>query len=178
MFRYALPLALIAATPLVAQDTNDEAEAALEGAVMEDEAVTDDAPMETAGAEATYAPEQPTGPMVRAEDIEDARVYALADAYDANFWTSGEPFGAVSADWGEVGEVEDLIIDPAGSVVGVTVEVGGFLGIGEKNVLIPLSDLRLVQQPGEDEFYIVTRLSNEQLEELDDLDDVLDPEDD
>ena len=103
---------------------------------------------------------------VPAGAIEDARVYALAETYDATFWDSGEPFGAVTGDWGEVGEVEDVLIDISGSVLGVTVEVGGFLGIGEKTVLIPLADMRLVQQPDDSDLYIVTRLSNEQLEEL------------
>ena len=111
---------------------------------------------------------------VAADRIEEAPVYALAETYDATFWDSGEPFGAVTGDWGAVGEVEDLLIDISGTVMGITVEVGGFLGIGEKTVLIPLSDMRLVQQPGDDDFYIVTRLTSEQLEGLPDVEDLYD----
>ena len=107
-----------------------------------------------------------------ADRLDDAPVYALAETYDATFWDSGEPFGAVTGDWGEVGEVEDVLIDISGSVLGVTVEVGGFLGIGEKTVLIPLADMRLVQQPDDSDLYIVTRLSNEQLEELPEIETV------
>ena len=38
-----------------------------------------------------------------------------------------------------VGEINDLIMDKEGGVVGVIVGVGGFLGIGEKDVIVPLS---------------------------------------
>ena len=111
---------------------------------------------------------------VPAGAIEDARVYALAETYDATFWDSGEPFGAVTADWGDVGEVEDLLIDNSGAVVGVTVEVGGFLGIGERTVLVPLEEMRLIQRPDEDdEFYVVTRMSSEQLESAEEVENVI-----
>ena len=114
--------------------------------------------------------EAPPVAAVPVSVLDDAEVYALADTYDATVWDSGEPFGTVTADWGEVGEVEDVMIDIAGGVLGVTVEVGGFLGIGEKTVMIPLGDMRLVQQPGEDDFYVVTRLTAEQLEALPEMD--------
>lgn len=148
MLRPALISALLLATPLVAQETVESEES-------REEALE----------------EMPMPVMIRAEDIEDAPVYSLADSYDQNFWDSGDPFGPVSADWGEIGEVEDLVIDDAGQVVGVTVEVGGFLGIGEKVALIPLQDLRLVQRPESEGFFIVTRLTNEQLEEAEDIED-------
>jgi sporulation protein YlmC with PRC-barrel domain len=40
-----------------------------------------------------------------------------------------------------VGEINDMIMDKNGGVVGVIVGVGGFLGIGEKDVVVPLSKL-------------------------------------
>ncbi|MBF9036583.1 hypothetical protein HKCCE2091_20285 [Rhodobacterales bacterium HKCCE2091] len=149
MIRSVLALMLIA-TPLAAQETA--------------------APAEPAAEEQPVAPAFPAV-MIRADDIEDADVYALADSYDQGFWDSGDPFGPVSADWGEIGEVEDLVIDDTGSVVGVTVEVGGFLGIGEKTVLIPLEDLRLVQRPGSEGFFIVTRMTNEDMDAAEDVSD-------
>lgn len=158
MLRPALIASLLLATPLAAQEAVDVEEAP--------EAV-----------EVTPS-DMPLPVMIRAEDIEEAVVYSLAESYDQNFWDSGDPFGPVAADWGEIGEVEDLIVDDAGQVVGVTVEVGGFLGLGEKTALIPLSDLRLVQRPEEEGFFIVTRLSNEQLEEAEDVsDDFVDADD-
>lgn len=43
----------------------------------------------------------------------------------------------------EIGAVRDLIIGEDGSVVGVTVGIGGFLGIGEKTVAIAWEALEL-----------------------------------
>lgn len=40
-----------------------------------------------------------------------------------------------------VGEVEEVIANNRGQIVGVTAEVGGFLGMGDKEVLIPLEHL-------------------------------------
>lgn len=149
MLRPSLIASILLATPLVAQETTD---------VEAPEAVAPE-----------VAAEVLPQVMIRADDIEDALIYSLADTYDENFWGSGDPFGPVSADWGEIGEVENVIIDDAGQVLGVTVEVGGFLGIGEKTVLIPLEDLRLVQRPEDEGFFIVTRVSNEQFEEAEDM---------
>jgi hypothetical protein len=45
----------------------------------------------------------------------------------------------VSADGEEIGPVSDLIIDTSREFVGVTVSVGGFLGIGDRDVGLPIS---------------------------------------
>ncbi|MHA7810453.1 MAG: PRC-barrel domain-containing protein [Marinobacter adhaerens] len=42
----------------------------------------------------------------------------------------------------EVGEVSDLVIDRDGQVVGVVIGVGGFLGMGEKDVAIGWDDIQ------------------------------------
>ncbi|GGE53894.1 hypothetical protein GCM10007276_33720 [Agaricicola taiwanensis] len=44
----------------------------------------------------------------------------------------------------EIGEVEDVLLDREGRVIGVAVEVGGFLGMGEKEVAIPVDQLEFV----------------------------------
>ncbi|MBS7810549.1 PRC-barrel domain-containing protein [Roseococcus pinisoli] len=41
-----------------------------------------------------------------------------------------------------VGEVHDLMVDTAGGATIAVLSVGGFLGMGERYVAIPLSDLR------------------------------------
>ena len=49
-----------------------------------------------------------------------------------------------SSDDSNIGEVEDLIIDPAtGRITGVIIEVEGTLGIGGRYVALPLDRLRL-----------------------------------
>jgi sporulation protein YlmC with PRC-barrel domain len=42
----------------------------------------------------------------------------------------------------KLGEIEDVLIDPSGRVTGVVLSVGGFLGIDEHEVLIPMDRLR------------------------------------
>ena len=45
----------------------------------------------------------------------------------------------------EIGEIEDLLVDDSGKIASVVVEVGGFLGMGEKHVLLPFQDLDLTR---------------------------------
>lgn len=60
---------------------------------------------------------------------EISRVFATADDLDdVEVWgTTGE----------EIGEVEDVVVDAAGTHY-IVLEVGGFLGLGEEEVAIPM----------------------------------------
>jgi sporulation protein YlmC with PRC-barrel domain len=60
----------------------------------------------------------------------------------------------------KIGEVEEVLMDTTGKVVAVAVEAGGFLGIGDDDVIIQLDQLRLENKQ------LVTALSKEQLEAL------------
>lgn len=51
----------------------------------------------------------------------------------------------------ELGVIEDLIINSDGKVVHAVLSVGGFLGIGDKLVVVPYSDLLLV---GNEQIYV------------------------
>lgn len=54
-----------------------------------------------------------------------------------------------------VGDIEDVMFDPAtGQVSGVVLAVGGFLGMGEKNIAIPFSALKPVSRNGKTWFAI------------------------
>lgn len=44
-----------------------------------------------------------------------------------------------------IGSIEDIILKPDGSMDEVVLSVGGFLGIGEKYVAVPFSDLRIAR---------------------------------
>ena len=43
----------------------------------------------------------------------------------------------------KIGDIDDILLDRQGKIIGVVVGVGGFLGIGEKNVAIPFDALTL-----------------------------------
>ncbi|MBS0232118.1 MAG: PRC-barrel domain-containing protein [Proteobacteria bacterium] len=42
-----------------------------------------------------------------------------------------------------IGSVEDIVLKPDGSMDEVVLSVGGFLGIGDKYVAVPFSDLKI-----------------------------------
>ncbi len=70
---------------------------------------------------------------------------------------------AVQNDQGEtVGDVNDLVFDQSGRISTVVLGVGGFLGMGEKNVAVPYSALKF--KPGKDDARtIVVELSKDAL---------------
>ena len=78
-------------------------------------------------------------------------------------WVSiGEMLGApvVNENSDEVGEIQDVVIKD--NTYYAVLSVGGFLGLGDKDVAIPLDDLKL----GEDEAYLMSAQTEEQLEEM------------
>ena len=50
----------------------------------------------------------------------------------------------------KVGNVTDLMIDCNGNVMAAIIGVGGFLGVGEKDVAIPFKELRVSTRDGKD----------------------------
>lgn len=60
-------------------------------------------------------------------------------------------------DWADVGEVNDVVLDMTGNIKAVVLGVGGFLGIGEKDVAVEISSLRKVREStdGNDWFLVV-----------------------
>lgn len=52
----------------------------------------------------------------------------------------------IGADDVTIGSVKDLVMDGQNRLVGIVVGVGGFLGIGEKSVGIPVDELRFVPE--------------------------------
>ncbi len=43
----------------------------------------------------------------------------------------------------KIGEVDDVLLDKAGKVSGLVLGVGGFLGAGEKDVIVPFSAVKM-----------------------------------
>ncbi len=68
----------------------------------------------------------PAAGQIRAADLRSADIY--------------------TADNQKVGDIDDILLDNRGNVVAVIVGVGGFLGMGEKNVAIPFEALDMTVQ--------------------------------
>lgn len=106
--------------------------------------------------------------LIRTRDITGGDIYTVNDPMDEDTWGNWEAKG-VGPDWNDIGEIEDVVLDRDGKMIGVVAEVGGFLDIGDKHVLIPITDIRLT--PIDDkEFVIVTRKTKEQLEAMESVD--------
>lgn len=60
-----------------------------------------------------------------------------------------------------IGEIDNLVIGKDGKISDALIGVGGFLGLGEKTVAIPFSDLKAVKRDGN--LWFVTAMTKEQL---------------
>jgi hypothetical protein len=119
--------------------------------------------------QADQAAAVPQQRMMRATTLLDGKIFASKDGREGTDWSVGQPLAAVPSEWEEVGDIEDLAIGVDGRMIGLVAEVGGFLGLGENTVIVPMADLRAVRVS--DELYYITRLSREELEALPEIDD-------
>ena len=97
---------------------------------------------------------------IPASDFIGKRVYAAETALDA-----GE-YAGVQDGWNDIGEINDVILGRDGRVDFVLVDIGGFLGIGEKPVAIDLTALRVMKAEGSDDLRVYVQMTQDQLETL------------
>ena len=150
---------ITAATAALAAAATAQAEThvATDGTMAGDAAMTETMPLA----------EMDRAQLIRTRDITGGAIYTTDEADDEG-WDTAE-YTEVGANWNQIGEIEDIILDRSGQMIGVIGEVGGFLDIGDTHVMIPVADVRLV--PVDDRSYtLVTRLNEEELEALPDVD--------
>jgi hypothetical protein len=94
-----------------------------------------EAPADVAKSDATYLTEQ-------ASDQIAASTYMGQTVYNA-----GDE---------SIGEINDLIIKKDGAVEAAVIGVGGFLGLGEKNVAVPFDRIAIAEQPNTDALKLTT----------------------
>ena len=94
-------------------------------------------------------------------DIDSNAAAAMAaDGYSAEDLIGGTVMGTGGE---EIADVDDLVIDENNEVVDVLVNVGGFLGLGEKVVALDVDQLT-VSHDDDGDTLIVTSLTREELE--------------
>lgn len=71
----------------------------------------------------------------------------------------------VPQDWESVATIEDFLLAQDGTIRGVLVDVGGFLGIGARQVMVSMAELNLVRQQDSDDLYVVFNSTREELEQ-------------
>ncbi|MBP0481629.1 PRC-barrel domain-containing protein [Sagittula salina] len=133
----------------------------------EDEDNIDDQPYVTAG-EAEPLPEGATNdPRAKEGSGKVSDEIATAGAGETVTVTVRDLEGMeVFANGESVGEVEDILADATGRPISAVIEVGGFLGIGEREVALPLSDLKYDSENKR----LITDHSVKALKELPELD--------
>lgn len=75
---------------------------------------------------------------ITASDFIGKRVYAAEAKVDA------EEIEGVQQDWNDIGEINDVILTRDGRVDSVLVDIGGFLGMGERQVALSMESIRFV----------------------------------
>jgi len=84
---------------------------------------------------------------MRASDLIGTRVYGTKDE--------------------DVGEVSDIIVNRDKNIREALVDVGGFLGMGEKTVAMPMDDLRIMQAADDnDDLRVYVDATQERLENM------------
>lgn len=103
---------------------------------------------------------------IRAESLIGSNVYTLEAEYDETVWVDTPYYEEVDAEWEEIGEVEDIVISADGQMIGLVIETGGWLDIGDEEVVLDFNEVRLAGDYVGGDFSLVTRMSQEQLEAL------------
>ncbi len=94
-------------------------------------------------AETPMTNEPSTGHQLLASDIYKASVYDPSE--------------------NKIGAITDLMIDSNGTVTGAIIGVGGFLGVGKKDVLIPFKELKVSTRDGKD--WLILNRTKDQLKQ-------------
>jgi hypothetical protein len=151
-------LALLLAAPMAVAQTDDSAAT---GTAMDEDTMQ---MSDGTGTNDMWDPAQ----LIRTRDITGGEVYTINEADDEG-WDPEFMYESVGADWNQIGTIEDIVLDRSGQMVGIVAEVGGFLDIGDKHVLIEVNDLNLVAVDDRTYTY-VTRMSEEELESMEGVD--------
>lgn len=116
---------------------------------------------DTAGNMDWSAQMEPQAGQFYGSDLIGMRIYRAETDYDN--WSSVE--AGSEQEWDDIGEINDLIISKDGEVDAVILGIGGFLGMGERDVAIQMDAIRVVhEQDDPNSRFLVVNATKEQLE--------------
>lgn len=108
------------------------------------------------------APAAPAAPMT--QDAAPAQPVVKADGFLASNIIGETVYNGTGDDAENIGSVNDIVLDAEGKAESVVIGVGGFLGIGEKNVAVDYAELDWAERDGDR--WIVAPMTREQIEAL------------
>ena len=123
----------------------------------------------TGGFTAVQAQDTPEKPAV----VEEAQPAATELAESTDVLTPDRPtlisvfmgssvYSSEDPESDSIGEINDLVVNEEGAITHAIVGVGGFLGIGEKDVAVPFDELKIVEKDGD--IRLIYAATREQLE--------------
>jgi PRC-barrel domain protein len=95
-----------------------------------------------------------------ASDLIGMRIYNSEAEVDA----ATPVANGAEQDWDDIGEINDIIVSKDGEVTAVILGIGGFLGLGERDVSISMDKIRILNDEDGDRFLVVNT-SKEMLEQ-------------
>lgn len=102
-----------------------------------------------------------------ASNLIGMRIYNVEAELDL---TAGVMDGA-ETEWDDIGEINDIVVTADGNISSVILGVGGFLGIGERDVAVAMGAITIVEEEGDsNDRFLVVKTSKEQLEQLPEFD--------
>lgn len=74
----------------------------------------------------------------------------------ADHWLVSDVYKAAVYDTNnhKIGQVDNLVLSSDGQIKTAVIGVGGFLGVGSKDVAVPFSDLKVANQNGKEELTV------------------------
>ena len=91
--------------------------------------------------------QQPAQPAPKAQAQKEAETPTLTQK--AGQWRASKVAGlnVYNQQNEKLGDIKEVLIDASGRVAGVVVGVGGFLGMGEHDIMLPMNKLKFVHEP-------------------------------
>lgn len=93
---------------------------------------------------------------LNASELIGMRVYATESDInnESTITANGE------TEWDDIGEINEIVLTREGDVQSVIVGVGGFIGVGERDVAVDMSQLKFVSEEGDsDDYFLVINAS-------------------
>jgi hypothetical protein len=117
------------------------------------------------GGTAYAAPAQFSSYQAQASDIDASKfIGQTVYATSADVAADQAVKAGAEKDWDNIGEINELVIGRDGNVKAVVLGVGGFLGMGEKNVAVSMNDIRFIKNgDGANDYFLVVNSSKEAL---------------
>lgn len=104
----------------------------------------------------------PADPAPMADPATPVAPIAKADGHLATNIIGETVFNGAGEDAQNIGDVNDLVVGKDGNIEAIVVGVGGFLGIGEKDVAVEYAQLDWAEKDGDR--WLVAPMTKEQLE--------------